>query len=222
MASVHEVNINRLNGKLQTNSSSISPASHRDIEPTHRLIVLVPDADIDYVAATRRVWQLASDAGADIRFIGLCKNVLQESSIRRQLILMTAMVQESNVSAEAKVEFGNSWVNIVKSNWQAGDVVVCFAEQQTGLFYSPLSQILQSDLDIPLSILSDQHYKNPSIINGLSRIALWVGFIAIVVGSVLLQIRITALVEDWAQTVLLILSVLTEFWLILAWNNLFN
>ena len=220
--SVCEANINRLDGKPQKNSSSISPASYRDVEPTHRLIVLVPDADLDYAAATRRVWQLANDVGADIQFIGLCKNALQESSLRRKLILMTAMVQEGKVSAEVKVEFGNSWVKVVKSNWQAGDVIVCFGEQRAGLFYRPLSQILQSDLDIPFYILSGLHSENPSTINGLSRIALWVGFIAIVVGSFLLQIRITALVQDWAQITLLILSVLTEFWLIWAWNNLFN
>jgi hypothetical protein len=214
--------LNGFDRNLPNNSSSISPTSYRDIEPTHRLVVLVPDAGLDYVAATRRAWQLANDVGADIQFIGLCKNALQESSLRRQLILMTAMVQEGNVSAEAKVEFGNCWVNVVKSNWQPGDVIVCFAEQRAGLFYRPLSQILQSDLDISLYILSGLRSKNPSTINGLSRIALWAGFLAIVVGSFLLQIRFTTLLQDSAQTTLLILSALAEFWLIWAWNNLFD
>src|SRR5919106_1202120 len=129
MMGVHEVTMNKLDTELQNGSFSLSPASYSDIELAHRLIVLVPDGDLDYAAATRRVWKLANDSGADIQFISLYKDISRESSLRRQLVTMTAMIQDGNVEAEAKVEFGNNWVDVVKSNWQAGDVVVCFAEQ---------------------------------------------------------------------------------------------
>src|SRR5688500_10858661 len=89
---VHEVNMNRLDTKLQNDSFSISPAFHSDIEPAHRLIVLVPEGDLDYAAATRRVWKLANDLSADIQFISLYKDISRESSLRRQLVTMTAMI----------------------------------------------------------------------------------------------------------------------------------
>lgn len=222
MMGVREANMNKLDTKLQNISSPISPDSHSDIWPAHRLIVLVPDADVDYAAATRRVWELATNMGARILFIGLCNHAAQESSLRRQLITMSAMAQDSRVSAEAKVQFGTNWVDVVKSNWQAGDMIVCFAEQRAGLLYRPLSQILQSNLDIPLYILSGLYPQSPSRLNLLSIIPLWAGLISIVVISFLLQIRIIALPQDWAQTTLLILSVTVELWLIWAWNNLFS
>ncbi|HKY52653.1 MAG TPA: hypothetical protein VJM08_00035 [Anaerolineales bacterium] len=208
--------------KLQISSSLIASAPHSEDQPAHRLIVLVPDNDLDYAAATRRVWELASDMGTDIQFIGLCKDERQESSLRRQLVIMTAMIQDGDVSAEAKVEFGNNWVNVVKSNWQAGDVIVCFAEQRAGLLQRPLSQILRANLDIPTYILSDLYPLSPSRSHGLSLIALWIGFIAIIGGSFLLQIQVIALTGDWAQTNLLILSVIAELWLIWVWNKLFH
>ena len=212
----------RLDTKFQNNSSLITSTHHSDIELAHRLIVLVPDSDLDYPAATRRVWELANNLNAHIQFIGLCKNEIQESSLRRQLIIMTAVVQDGDVSAEAKVEFGTNWVDVVKSNWQVGDVIVCFAEQRAGLLYRPLSQILRSNLHIPVYILSGLYPKNLSRFNKFSIIAVWVGFIGIIAGSFLLQIRIIALPRDWAQTSLLILAVMAELWLIWVWNNLFS
>jgi hypothetical protein len=228
-----EANMNRLDTKLQNSSSLTASTSHSDpstlpsvaeqcIVPARRLIVLVPDADLDYAAATRRVWQLANDLGVNIQFIGLCKDEIQESNLRRQLVIMSAMVQDGNVSVEAKVEFGINWVKVVKSNQQVGDLIICFAEQRAGLLYRPLSQILQSNLDLPVYILSGLYSKSPSRFNVLTYISMWVGFISILAISFLLQSRIIALPQDWTQTTLLILSVAAELWLIWFWNNLFN
>ena len=214
--------MNRLDTKLQNRSSSISLVSHLDLEPAQRLIVLVPDADLDYAAATRRVWQLADNLDMNIQFIGLCKDEIQESSLRRQLVIMTAMVQDGQVSAEAKVEFGNNWVKVVKSNQRAGDVIVCFAEQRAGLFYRPLSQILRSNLDLPVYILSGLYPQSPSRLNLLTQILMWAGLISILAVSFILQIRIIALPQDWIQTTLLIFSIMVELWLIWVWNNLFS
>jgi hypothetical protein len=200
----------------------MSPAPHSEIGPARRLIVLVPNADLDHAAATRRVWQLADDLGVNIQFIGLCIDEALESSLRRQLAIMTAMVQDGNVSAEANVESGNNWVKVVKSNWQAGDLIVCFAEQRAGLLHRPLSQIIRANLDLPMYILSGLHLQSPARLNVLASITMWAGFLSILAVTFLLQIRIIALPQDWAQTTLLILSLIAELWLIWAWNNLFS
>ena len=214
--------MNRLDTKPQNSSSSISLVTHPVPETVRRLIVLVPDGDFDAAAATRRVWELADELGACIQFVGLCKDELQESSLRRQLVIMTAMVQDGNVSAEANVEFGNNWVNVVKPNWHEGDMIVCFAEQRAGLLHRPLSQILQSNLNIPVYILSGLYPQSSSRVNMFKLIPLWAGLLSITAGSFLLQIRIIALPRDWAQTTLLILSVIAELWLIWVWNKLFS
>ena len=76
---------------------------------------------------------------------------------------MSAMVNYGEVSAEAKVEIGTSWVDVVKRNYQTGDMIVCFAEQRAGLLHRPLSQILESNLNFPVYILSGlypQKYKS--------------------------------------------------------------
>jgi len=195
--------------------------SQPDPESAHRLIVLVPSLEADLTAVTQRVWELANATGAHIKFISLCNDATQEPSLRRGLATMSAMVKDGNVSAEAEVVSGRNWVEVVKTRQQAGDMVVCCAEQRAGLMQRPLSQILQSDLDMPLYILSGLYPQNDSRSNWLSQAAVWLGFIAIILGFFTLQIKIDQLAQDWT-IILQLLTTAVEFWLIWVWNNLFK
>ncbi|SRR6266508_963635 len=192
-----------------------------DIKPISRLIVLIP-AEADYALATKRIWKLAVTTGMPIQLIGLCKDWSQEPSARRGLVTMSALIRDARVCAEAKVEIGTDWVEVVKHNVQLGDMIVCFAEQRAGLFHRPLSQILQANIKAPVYILSGLVPQSASQSNWLSQIMVWMGSVGIIAGSALLQIRIASLSEDWAQTTLLILSVIGEAWLIWGWNSLFS
>jgi amino acid transporter len=209
--------------KLDTSSTSLTyPIDpHTDLEPARRLIVLVP-ADSDDNAATHRIWELANASGACVQFLGLCKDPVQEPGLRRRLATIASLLQDGKISAEAKVEIGMNWVDIVKRNYQTGDVIVCLAEQRAGLLHRPLSQILQSSLNAPIYILSSQQPQNLPRSNWFSQIMAWAGSIAIIIVSTFLQIRLTSLPQDWVQTTLLILSVIGEAWLIWGWNSLFS
>jgi hypothetical protein len=132
---------------------------------------------------------------------------------------MCAIVNYGNVSAEAEVTFGNDWVDAVRSRRQAGDMVMCFAEQRAGLLQRPLSQILRSNLDIPLYILSGLYPPNDSSSRWLARAAAWIGSIAIIAGFFVLQTRIS-LLTDWSQTILMLLSTAVEVGAIWIWNSL--
>ncbi len=229
--------MNKLDTKPQNTSFAIATRSHADasalrhaqgdaslstsLESARRLIILIP-ADSDYHALTRRVWELANATGTCVQFLGLCQDPAQEPSLRRGLVTMSALVQDGRISAEVKVEIGTSWVDAVKRNYQTGDMIVCLAEQRAGLLHRPLSQILQANLNAPVYILSGLYSQNLSRSNWLSQILAWIGSIGIIAGSFILQIRITVLPQDWAQTTLLILSVIGEAWLIWVWNSQFN
>ena len=192
--------------------------------PAHRLIVLVPDMESDYIPAVRKIWELANARHARIRFLGLCKDATKQPSLQRQLVTMSALsalVGGDEVSTEAKVEIGMSWVDIVKRNSQTGDMIVCFEEQRTGLLRRPLSQILEASLNFPVYILPGL-YTQKSKSNWLSQIMVWSGSIGIIICFGILQIKIDQLQKDWFQNALLIFSIILEFCLILVWNNLFG
>ncbi|HJQ14119.1 MAG TPA: hypothetical protein VJ830_05155, partial [Anaerolineales bacterium] len=86
----------------------------------------------------------------------------------------------------------------------------------------PLNQLFEENLDAPILILPSLHPQHRSRLNLLSRISLWTGLIGIITSASLLQIRIQSLPHEWAPTILLILSVMAEFWLIWVWNKLFS
>jgi hypothetical protein len=202
-------------------SSTSFPASLSRHEPARRLIVLVPDLESDYIPAIRRIWELANAQRAHVQFLGLCKDARQELSLRRVLAIMSTMVQDGKVSTEAKVEIGTSWVDIVKRNYQTGDMIVCFAEQRVGLLHRPLSQILESNLNFPVYILSGlypQKYKSYWI----AQVVVWSGSLGIIISFCILQVKIDQLPKDWFQNALFMFSLLPELWLIWVWNGLFR
>ena len=202
-------------------SLASTPASPPGLEPARRLIVLVPDMESDYIPAIGKIWELANAQHANVLLLSLYKDTGQELSLRRGLITLGAMVQAGRVLAAVKVEMGTNWVRIVKRNYQKGDMIVCFAEQRAGLLHKPLSQILQSNLKIPIYILSGLYSPKPKT-KLYSQIVAWTGFLGIIAGFFVLQINIDQISEGGMQNILLILSIIPEFWLILAWNGLFG
>jgi len=135
---------------------------------------------------------------------------------------MSAIVNYGNVSAESEVAFGNNWVTAVKSRFQAGDVVVCLAEQRAGLLQRPLSQILQSDLKVPLYVLSGLYPPSDTRSNWPAQAVAWLGSLVIIIGFFVVQARIDLRAQDWTQTILMLLSIAVEVWLVWVWNSLFE
>jgi hypothetical protein len=202
-------------------SLNLSPAPVSGPEPVHRLIVLVPELEWDYIPAIHRIWELANAHQARVLLISLCKDPRQELSLRRALVTFCALVQNGRISVETRVEIGTNWVDVVKRNYRTDDMIVCFAEQRTGFLHKPLSQILESNLNVPVYILSGL-YPQQSKSNWLSQVTAWSGYIGIIMGFFLLQAKIIQVPEGWFQNVLLILSLIPEFWLIWVWNSLFS
>lgn len=209
--------------KLNTSSSALiySADCHFGPGPIRRLLVLIP-MDSDYTATMSRISDLAITFHAHVLLLGLCKDAADELSLHRELSTLAALLQDTLVYAETKVEIRVNWVDLVKSNYQSGDLIVCFAEQQIGLLRRPLSQILASNFGAPVYILSTLYSQRSVPSNWLSKISTWTGFAGIIAGAFLLQVQIMAIPRDWAQTTILIISVLVELWLLWAWNSLFS
>ena len=203
--------------------SSLTPstASHSGLESARRLVVLVPDLEWDYIPAIHRIWELANPPHLRVLLISLCKDPKQELSLRRALVILCAMVQDGRIPVETNVEIGTNWVDVVQRNYQTGDMIVCFAEQRAGLLQKPLTQILESNLIIPICVVSGIQIPKPKS-NSLGLLIMWLGSIGIIAGLGLLQVKIVQVSEGWFQSILLILIVIFEIWLIWVWDSRFG
>lgn len=197
-------------------------ASHSDPLPGRRLIVLVPDAESDYTPVIHRIWELAKAFGGRVQFLGLCNEAAQESSLRRQLVTLSALVGDESVSAESKIESGSNWLNAVKSNWLEGDVLVCFTEQRAGTRRRPLSQLLESNFAATIYMLDNLSQPDHTQANWKSAAMAWAGSIGIILGFFWLQVKIDQASSNWMGMVVLMLSIPVEILLIWIWNSLFG
>jgi hypothetical protein len=189
-------------------------------ERSNRLIVLVPP-DADCATITRRICKLASETKSDVQLLGLCKDPAQELALKRELATVSALIRDTKVFAETKVEVGTNWLGAVKRNYQDGDAIVCITDQSIGIRQRPFSQILESTLRAPIYILSETK-PSQSRSNILLRVIAWSGLLGIIAGFFILQMKIVQLSEDWTQAVILILVLVPEFWAIWIWNSLFS
>lgn len=199
--------------------SNLTTISISGTKSSPRLLVLVPNVELDLPTVTRRVWELANATGSHVQFLGLYSDAAQEPSLRRELIAMSAMVKDAKVSTEGKTIFGKDWVEVVKTHFQPGDLVVCFAEQYIGSSNKLLSETLHSDLNMPVYVLSGLLPRKDSYSNWLSQLILWAGSIAILIGFFVLQVKMTDFTKSATHTLFLILSIPAEIWAIWVWNS---
>lgn len=198
-----------------------APPVLNEIEPAQRLIVPILDPEADLTAITQRVWNLAETLGANIKLIGICQDAADESRMRRTLITMAAMVNYANITADIEIALGKDWIQTVRSECQASDMIVCWDDVHVGPLRKPLSQILQRELDVPIYVLSQKPPKPGPRSNLAFQVAAWIGFATIIIGFLFLQVKIYQLANEWTITFEL-LSTAVEFWLIGLWNNKFG
>jgi hypothetical protein len=190
-----------------------------DTEGFRHLIILIP-ANAECAAVTRRICKLANETNSCVQLLGLYKDEGEELSLRRELAMASALIRDAKVYVEVTVERGANWVEALRHTYRAGDMIVCIADQSTGFRRKPLSQILESNFKTTIYILSEtpmQKQKSRLI----SQVIAWAGLIAIVGGFFMLQVDITRLPGDGFQTLLLILLLVPEIWLVQFWNSLF-
>lgn len=198
------------------------PASNLDLRPARRLIVLVPESEEDPAFAARKIRELANALESRVQFLGLSKDATHEPALRRQIVTLSAMVGNDNISVESKIELGSNWLSAVKSEWREGDVIVCFTEQRSGFARRPLNQILESNLNVTVYVLTGIHQRKERPRSWMANAMAWAGSIGIILGFSWLQIKLIQFPGDWAYTTLLYISLFAEAGLIWAWNSLFE
>jgi hypothetical protein len=191
----------------------------RDLKNAQRLIVPIQDPEADLNPVARRVWELASATGADIKFIGFCNDSTKELSLRRTLTTLSAMVNDEHVCAEFELVSGRDFLGALKSRLQSGDTVVYWRDSDTGLLRRSANSILQADLGTPVYFLSGLASPVKPHSDWLRQVAAWFGFLIIIAGFFWLQVEIGHL-EKIAAMILQVLSIGGEVGLVWIWNSL--
>jgi hypothetical protein len=190
-----------------------------------RLIVLVPDRDVDETALARKVWALLNRRRVSILLISLVTDSYYGPSAQRRLVTLAALTQDKFYTIETRLIFGHSWIQGLEEIVQPGDLIICHDSQQTrSLFHKalPLSELVLSRLHTPIYLLSGLYPETitprPSRI--LRQVVLWGLLIGILGGFFVFEADIDHLTAGWISTLLFILVFSVEILLIWMWNFL--
>ncbi len=186
-----------------------------------RLIVLVPEADLDTSRTARRIRELAQLVDRHICFIGICRDEALEPSVRRQLVTLAAIARDDHITTEVRVETGSNWLQAARSNWKPGDRIACFEGQRFGLRQKLLSDVLESRLGAMVYTLPIPFAEIRRRSRRIGQFFAWSGSLGIVAGFFWLQVKLTQLPQDWGHSSFFYISLIAEVGVIWLWNSLF-
>lgn len=186
-----------------------------------RLVVLVPNLDLNEVQLAREVWEMALAPRLAVLLISLCSDLSEESLIQRRLINLAAMIRDPRIVVETHIEYGRNWVRGVKSVFTEGDVILCHEEQSVGIKRTPLTEVLKA-AHAPVWTLSGYHPTNiPSHPRWLSSVIFWSVALAVMAGFFYLQVQVNQITDSVARYVVLCLSALAEIGTLSIWSSIF-
>ncbi len=199
---------------------SIPHASTLDLEPV-RVIVFLPQFEVDAALVAQKIRGLVNSTYSRVQLIGLCKDAAQESSLRRQMITLTAMMVQENIPVESKIEYIGIRSNKITSNHCNKDLIVCFAQRQPAFGHNPLKQILESSSGASVYLISGlDHPDERPFSTWVSTALAWIGSIGIIFGFFFLQTRIAQFPRDPIYSSILYASVFAEAGTLWIWNSL--
>lgn len=175
---------------------------------------------MDMPATARKILEAAEVFNSRIHLLGLYTDKLQESSLRRQLAMLSALIQDANVPVEFTVDSDKNWLAIVKSNWREGDMLACFAGQRASTGRSLPGLLIESNFPATVYVIGGEFQTEQTKPDRRSTVLVWAGSIGILLGFFWLQVKIDQALSNWLGMVMLILSVLVEAWLLWVWNGM--
>src|SRR5512141_2792501 len=124
--------------------------------PAKRLIVLVPQPEVDEAALARRVWAMALSGRCEVLYVALVRDADEEARVRRSLALLTSITRDDRLQVASQWVFQSQWLKALRPLYRPGDVIVCLAEQpvsRLGRSALPLSAQLTTTLGAPVHVL---------------------------------------------------------------------
>jgi hypothetical protein len=190
--------------------------------PARRLVVLVPDSEVDEAGLAACIWALAAPRGLAVLLLGTQSRSEGAYRARRRLATLAAITRDERVQVDSQMAAGGDWRQAVMHIWRPGDLVVCHQEMTTTvrLRQRPLAQALFSSLVAPIYVISGFYSALAVERSGLLRaLRSFLPPVIVILGCFWLQAQVTMATAGGLQTILLILTVIVEFSLILAWEQ---
>ncbi len=187
-----------------------------------RLIVVISGVS-EPAALARRILGLTSNKAQPVLLVGVASSSQAEAELRRNLISVEGFIAAQGNHVELRTDSNRQWAEHLASECGVHDQVACFDElDPKSIRRQPLSDILARLVRLPIRDLTDLERPVVQRSSVVPRLGAWLGSIAIIAGFLALQTKIVLEVQDWTQSVMLLLTLVPEVGLIWFWNSIWG
>jgi hypothetical protein len=189
-----------------------------------RLVVLVPNPDVDEVKFSWAIRRLANPGNLDVLLVSIVNDVEGELAARRSLVTICSMINEFKYNVDFRVVWDRSWIHAARSLAGSGDLFICPPEVTIRVGFrkrEPLDAAIARSLNVPTQLLA-HFFSNTGqgISLLLKRILYWVVIAAILGGFFILESDAGQVVSGFlGQTIVVILMVF-EMGAIYLWTSI--
>jgi hypothetical protein len=143
----------------------IEQFSHNSVSSsTKRLVVIVPDGELDETHFAHQIWELAQIHRSRVLYFTVARNDDELMFSQHRMTHLAAATHDFRTPVSTQVDFQGNWKRALKRVLRPEDVVVCQEGQvilQRVFWHKPLRELLARYCQVPI-------YTLPSNKNGKS------------------------------------------------------
>ena len=208
---------------MKTSQSTKDLYSYNEPVPQfRRLVVLVPDADIDEIRAARCLRRMMNSNKEGIFLLSILRGNESDPQVQRRLANLAAILRDPVYKVTARTLARQNWSSQLRQNLLPHDLLVCFPGDRIamGRFTSrSVDQVVRRELQIPVVLLTGLeivHDKEPQWIRHTLG---WAISLAIILVFLHLDIAVIKNTPGYISTFLLVFVTVLEAGVIWDWNN---
>ena len=132
---------------------------------TRRLVVIVPDGELNEIHFAHQVWELAQVHRSNVLFFTVARNDDELMSAQHRMTHLAAATHDFRTPVSTQVDYQTSWTRSLKRILRPEDLVVCQADQSItslGFLHKPLLELLVQQFSVPVYTLSSRKNGKPS------------------------------------------------------------
>jgi hypothetical protein len=192
------------------------------LPPATRLVVILPDMGFDIFMLPRKIWNLAAPDHRQVLLLTRPTEEENELRSQRNLTTLAALIRDPYVEVQTQLVIGISLEQAAHQSAQPGDVFVCFEEQRVSKFLTTkrLAELLAQQNNLPVYTLKGNISETTVPVSAhLIDFTLLALCIASLIAFFILGIWIDCNSTGAAHTILQIMAVCLEAWVIAACAN---
>ena len=187
-----------------------------------RLVVLVPDQDVDEVRFSRAIRSVMLPGTTHVVLVTTVNSVESELVARRRLATISSQVSDFYVYVEVRIVWHRSWIAAAREAAGEGDQIACPPEltMRVGLHRrEPLDEAIASRLGLKIISLPGFFTNNrTALTQALLQIGYWAVILAIVAGFFVLESSTSQAAPGWIGQVIVVMLMIFELGAIYLWT----